>query len=161
MSPVIWILTVVLLAIPVLMVAVDLPIIGLALAILYLWVWLWMRPRHFTVDESALVIVWPFRSRRIERDELRSVRIVSAREFRQTYGFAIRVGIGGLWGGFGLLWTRSKSFQMYVSRTDGLVILERDNGRSLLITPERPEEFARTISKLFVASPSAPAESAQ
>ena len=161
MSPLILALTVVLLAIPVLLVWVELIIVGLALAILYLWVWLWMRPRHFAVNEDALVIAWPLRSRRIENGELRSVRIVSAKEFRRTYGFAMRIGVGGLWGGFGLLWTRTQSFDMYVSRTDGLVIIERDGGRSLLITPERPEEFVRTASGLFAASRPAPTESAQ
>jgi len=36
---------------------------------------------------------------------------------------------------------------------DGLVIVERDNGRPLLITPQRPEEFVRAVPGLFVESP--------
>ena len=59
---------------------------------------------------------------------------------------------GWLWGGFGLLWTRPKTFEMYVSRADGLVIVERDNGRPLLLTPERPGEFVRAVPGLFVES---------
>ena len=153
MSAVMWILTIGLLAIPVVLADVGLLMVGLALTILYLWVWLWMRPRHFAVDEDAMVIAWPFRSRRIERTELRSVRIITAKQFRRDYGFAVRIGVGGLWGGFGLLWTRPKTFEMYVSRADGLVIVERDNGRPLWITPERPEEFVRAVPGLFVESP--------
>ena len=145
MSAVIWVLTVALLAIPVVLAGVGLLLVGLALAVLYLWVWLWMRPRHFAVDEDAIVIAWPLRSRRIERTGLRSARIITAKEFRREHGFAVRIGVGGLWGGFGLLWTRPKTYEMYVSRTDGLVILERDSARPLLITPERPEEFIRSV----------------
>ncbi len=69
MSAVMWILTIALLAIPVALAGVGLLMVGLALTILYLWVWLWMRRRHFVVDEDAMVIAWPFRSRRIERTE--------------------------------------------------------------------------------------------
>ncbi len=143
MSAAIWVVTVALLAIPVVVVAVGLLMVGLALAVLYLWVWLWMRPRYFAIDDDAIVIAWPLRSRRIQRAELRAARTITAKEFRREYGLAVRIGVGGLWGGFGLLWTRPKAFDMYVSRTDGLVILERDTGRPLLITPERPEEFIR------------------
>ena len=102
-----------------------------------------MRPRHFVIDEDAIVIVRPLRSRRMQRAELRSARTITAREFRREHGLAVRIGVGGLWGRFGLLWTRPKTFDMYVSRGDGLVILERDKARPLLITPERPEEFVR------------------
>ncbi len=143
MSAVMWVVTVALLAIPVVVVVVGLLMVGLALAVLYLWVWLWMRPRHFVIDDDAIVIAWPLRSRRIQRTELRSARAITAKEFRREHGLAVRIGVGGLWGGFGLLWTRPKTFDMYVSRADGLVILERDRGRPLLITPERPEEFIR------------------
>lgn len=54
----------------------------------------------------------------------------------------MRVGVGGLWGGFGWLWTqRQGALEFYISRSTGLVLLERPAGRSLLITPDRPAEF--------------------
>ena len=161
MSAVMWMLTIALLAIPVVSAGIGLLMVGLALAILYLWVWLWMRPRHFAVDEDALVIAWPLRSRRIERPEMRSARIITAKEFRRDYGLAVRIGVGGLWGGFGLLWTRPRTFEMYVSRSDRLVVVERENGRPLLITPERPEEFLRAVAVLFVEGRPALNESGQ
>lgn len=108
-----------------------------------------------------MVIAWPLRSRRIERTELRSARSFTTKEFRRDYGFAVRIGVGGLWGGFGLLWTRPKTFEMYVSRTDGLVIVECDNSRPLLITPERPEEFVHAVLGLFVENRPALNESGQ
>jgi hypothetical protein len=34
---------------------------------------------------------------------------------------------------------------MYVSRTDGLVWIERAGGRPWLVTPEEPEAFVRAL----------------
>jgi hypothetical protein len=65
---------------------------------------------------------------------------------RKELGWAIRVGVGGLWGAFGSLWTsRRGSVEVYVSRTDGLVWIERRVGRPLLITPTNPEGFLRAL----------------
>ena len=64
--------------------------------------------------------------------------------------FAGRIGVGGLWGGFGWLWTRGRGMvEFYVSRTDGLVIVERRGGRALLFTPQDPEEFVDALSATF------------
>lgn len=48
----------------------------------------------------------------------------------------MRIGIGGLWGGFGWLWPGRGLVNFYVSRSDGLVLIERMSARPLLITPE-------------------------
>jgi hypothetical protein len=59
----------------------------------------------------------------------------------------MRIGAGGLWGGFGWLWTKRKGMvQMHVSRTDGFVWIERKADRPWLITPENPEAFVRALS---------------
>lgn len=145
MSAGIRLLTVVVLAIPVVLAVAGLGLVAVMVVVLYVWVWLWMRPRHFVVEADAVVIIWPLRSRRIERIIPGSTRLITAGEFRHEYGLGMRVGVGGLWGGFGLLWTRKKIFDLYVSRFDGLVILSRATGRPLLITPERPQEFVRSV----------------
>jgi hypothetical protein len=36
--------------------------------------------------------------------------------------------------------------QMYISRTDGFVWIDRGSDRPWLITPERPEELVRALS---------------
>jgi hypothetical protein len=59
----------------------------------------------------------------------------------------MRVGAGGLWGGFGWLWTQRRGIvQMYISRTDGFVWIERIGDRPWLITPDEPEKFVRALS---------------
>ena len=118
----------------------------LLLAALYLWVWLRMRPSRFVVHPDAIEVIWPLRRRRIARSSITGARVVDKGELRALTGAAARVGVGGLWGGFGWLWTKRRGIvQMYVSRTDGLVWIERGAERPWLITPETPEAFLRAV----------------
>lgn len=120
---------------------------GCALVALYAWVWLRFRPSRFVVGPSELEVVWPLKRRRIPRAAISGVRLIDPAELRQRAGAGVRVGAGGLWGGFGWLWTGRRGIvQMYVSRTDGLVWIERIGDRPWLITPERPEAFVRALS---------------
>jgi hypothetical protein len=92
------------------------------------------------------VIVWPARRRHIAKHDISGARVLESRQFRSEFGWAARVGVGGLWGGFGWAWTSRRGLlDLYVSRTDGCVLVERRSGRALLLTPERPEEFARAL----------------
>jgi len=127
------------LARPILTVAVGLTLL------IYAGVWLYGRPAQFEVDEHALRIVWPVRRRTIPRSSVRDARILTSPEFRKEYGFGMRIGAGGLWGGFGLLKTRATTFSLWVSRTDRVVIVELDGDRPLLVTPEDPERFVARL----------------
>lgn len=92
------------------------------------------------------MIVWPARRRQIASRDISGVRVLESRQFRPEFGWAARVGVGGLWGGFGWAWTSRRGLlDLYVSRTDGCVLVERRSGRSLVLTPERPEEFVRAL----------------
>lgn len=119
---------------------------GVLVAVLYVGVWLYFRPSCFVVAPRELRIVWPTRTRIISSGRLESAREISAGEFCQAFGLAVRIGVGGLWGGFGWLWTRRRGLvDFYISRTDGLVLVELRSARPLLITPERPAEFVRAV----------------
>jgi hypothetical protein len=74
---------------------------------------------------------------------------MTSREFRDEHGWAMRIGAGGLWGGFGWLWTSRRGLvEFYVSRLDGYVLLERRTGRPLLFTPVEPERVASALSEV-------------
>ena len=157
MSRSIWILTAALLALPVgmlgatLLGVADPALLGVAglLGLLYLGVWLWFRPGHFELSPVALSIVWPMRRRDIALASIESAQIVTSRELRAECGLLLRIGVGGLWGGFGRLWSsKGVHLDFYVSRTAPLVLVRQRRGRHLLITPEQPERFVDALQGL-------------
>lgn len=115
------------------------------IVVLYASVWFAWRPTRFEIDDRALRIVWPIRVREIDRADVEDARIVSADEFRREYGLGMRIGAGGLWGGFGLLKTAKATFSMWISRTDRFVIVRLQRARPLLVTPEDPERFVKAL----------------
>jgi Bacterial PH domain len=153
MSPLILILTWALLVLP--LIFVGNAVFGKHLAMMpallvvaiYSWVWLRFRPTRFVVRADVLEVIWPLKRRYIRRESISQVRLIDRRELRSMTGWCMRVGAGGLWGGFGWLWTgRCGIVQMYISRTDGFVWIERGNERPWLITPEQPAAFVRALS---------------
>jgi hypothetical protein len=159
MSTLILVLTLVTLALPLLFLALAatatrvLLLPALLLVGLDAWVWLRFRPTSFVVRPDALEVVWPLKRRLIPRDTIASARCIDGAALRRDSGWGLRVGVGGLWGGFGWLWTERRGIvQMYISRTDDLVWIERPGARPWLITPEQPAEFVRALSSGHPAS---------
>ncbi|MBI3924532.1 MAG: hypothetical protein HY319_03245 [Armatimonadetes bacterium] len=115
--------------------------------VLYAAVYLAWRPSRFEISPAELCIRFPIRRRTVPRGSIRTAEPIDSKQFRERFGRAVRVGVGGLWGGFGWLWTSKGWVEFYVSRTDAFVLLEREGMIPLLITPERPEEFARELGR--------------
>ncbi len=120
---------------------------ALFVAGVYLVVWFYMRPSYFELSSSSLDIVWPVRRYSIALSEIENVMQMRGEEFRSRYGLGVRIGAGGLWGGFGLYKTKSVTFRFYISRTDDYVIVRRRSGRPLLITPAEPHRFADALER--------------
>ncbi len=92
-------------------------------------------------------MIWPLKRRQLRREDISDVRLIGKRDLRREIGWGMRVGAGGLWGGFGWLWTRRRGIvQMYISCTDRFVWIERSCKRPWLITPEQPEAFVRALA---------------
>ncbi len=123
------------------------PFLGILLSALYVIVWVFWRPTRFELSPNgSLDIVFPGRRREIAASELVGCRLITKHQFRQEFGHALRVGVGGLWGGFGLLWTsKGGSVDFYISRTDGFVLIERRSSRPILITPENPRGMVEVM----------------
>jgi hypothetical protein len=117
------------------------------LALLYVAVWLWFRPLRFVVAPDGLRIVWPLRWSHVAMGEIVEIQRLGAAEFRQEFGLGVRVGVGGLWGAFGLLVTGKETLVMYVSRADDLVLVRRASGRALLLTPADPARFVAALER--------------
>lgn len=108
-------------------------------------VWTWFRPKQFIVSHDFLTIQWPMRNKSWKKSDVLSAKIISSSEFRKEYGRGMRIGAGGLWGGFGLLKTSRCLFRMYISRTDEFVLVHLRNDHPLLITPVQPQDFIRSL----------------
>jgi hypothetical protein len=121
---------------------------ALFVSAIYGSVWFWFRPGRFVVHPGTLEVVWPLRCEHIPRADIVGVRLTDARGLRREAGWGVRVGAGGLGGGFGWLWTQRRGIvRMYISRTDELVWIECAGGRPWLISPERPEAFVRALAR--------------
>src|SRR3974377_2314180 len=72
------------------------------------WVWLRFRPSRFTVQGSGLEVIWPLKCRHIPRESIVSARVIDRQELKREIGWGMRVGAGGVWGGFGWVWTERR-----------------------------------------------------
>jgi hypothetical protein len=124
-----------------------LSLVGIALGVLCAAVWLWSRPRAFELEGRSLVLRYPIRSKRIALDRLTSAEPISSAFLKERFRWALRVGVGGLFGGFGWLYTSKGWVEMAISRTDGLVLLSFDGRMPLLLTPAEPQAFVDAVSK--------------
>lgn len=97
--------------------------------------------------------MWPLWARTVAADDIRDARIVSADELRREHGRGVRIGAGGLWGGFGLLKTTHETFSMWISRTDRFVLVRLDRARPLLVTPDDPERFVALLRRVAAPTP--------
>jgi len=110
-------------------------------------VWIWSRPTAFAVHGGELEIIWPARRRTVPLRGLRSVEIVERSDFRNRYGRARRVGVGGLWGGFGSAIIKDETFHLYASRSDRFVLLRPAEGNAWLLTPAQAEQFVEAVKR--------------
>jgi hypothetical protein len=121
---------------------------ALLLILLYVWVWTRFRPTAFVIHAHSLEVIWPLKRRQIRRDQISAVRLIDREELRRQVGWGMRVGAGGLGGGFGWLWSSRRGIvQMYVSRLDRFVWIERGNERPWLITPDQPDAFVGALTR--------------
>jgi hypothetical protein len=120
-------------------------VISVLVLVLYASVWLLWRPTAFEVDRSRLRILWPRRVRTIPACEIAGAVVLSREAFRREFGWAMRIGAGGLWGGFGWLYTSKGLLGLYVSRTDRGVLVRLRTDRPLVVTPEGDERFVAVL----------------
>ena len=128
--------------------------ICLMIVVLFVCIWVFMRPSRFELSRGGLEIIWPGRSSMIPLADICGVEILTKADFSQRFGRGMRVGAGGLFGGFGLLMTtRGPTMSFYISRVDRFVLVSRVSARNLLVTPEDPERFVETLRGLTGARP--------
>lgn len=109
-------------------------------------VWFFYKPTAFELEDDALVLRFPLRTIAIPRSDIVSARVLSRSELRDTLGFALRVGVGGLFGVFGWLWSTKRSWvQIYATSVEGWVFVERRVGPPLLVSAKDGAAFAGAV----------------
>lgn len=131
--------------------------VGLLLVALYAAVWIWWRPGWFEVSGAGLALVFPGRRCLVHAADIASAEMVTAAQLRARFGTLLRVGAGGLWGGFGWLWSPKGWVEFYVSATDGFVLIGRRRGIPLLISPEHPGRMLASLRARGLTAASAAA----
>lgn len=118
---------------------------GASLGLLCAAVWLLARPGRLSVEGTTLVLTYPLFRRRLPLQGLVDATSLSAEAFRQRFGWALRVGVGGLFGGFGWLRTSRGWVEMAIAGAQGMVLLEWRGRTPLLVTPAAPERFLELV----------------
>lgn len=111
-------------------------------------VWFVFRPKAFVIRSDSIEICFPVRSIYLSRSTITNVRAMDRKSFLAEAGWGIRIGVGGLWGAFGWLWTLKRGMvRMYISRIDRFVWIEFSDRQPLIVSPDRTEEFIRSLSR--------------
>jgi len=120
-------------------------LLALALLVIYGGIWCGWRPTAFVIrDDDCLELRFPVRRRWLELHPQGRVRQLSPAEFSQEMGWVVLGGAGGL----GWLWSQRRGWvECYVSRGDGLVLLEQPGSRPLLVSPAQPERFVELLTQ--------------
>lgn len=110
-------------------------------------IWLYLRPSKYEVDAAGVTIHWYLRRIVVPRADITNVSTIDREVLRRDFGWSARVGVGGLFGTFGLLWTSKRGWlTAYATTTQGWVLIERRGERPILISPDRPDDFVRALS---------------
>ncbi len=124
--------------------------VAVALVAFFILIWLGCRPSHIDLTPTALHLVFPLWQRALPLQTFRQARLLESLDLKQELGWAVRIGVGGLWGTFGWLWTQKRGLvEVYLSSLEEFVFVERQQGFPLLITPENSRQFVQHLAQLI------------
>jgi hypothetical protein len=116
---------------------------GLAAAVGVL-VWGWFRPSGLEAGSEGIHVLWPWRRRWILRGQILEARLLDFADLAPVF----RVGVGGLGGVFGRFKRSDGSwFEAYCTSRKGLLLLELEGGRNLLLSPADPEAVLKALGR--------------
>ncbi|NJK61283.1 MAG: hypothetical protein HC921_00080 [Synechococcaceae cyanobacterium SM2_3_1] len=124
--------------------------VAVTLVVLFTLNGLGCRPSHIDLTSTSLHLVFPLWQRVLPLQTLLQVRLLESLGLKQELGWAVRIGVGGLGGTFGWLWTQKRGLvEVYLSASEELVLVERQQGFPLLITPENLPQFVQDLERLI------------
>ena len=96
-------------------------------------------PKGYALEDGKLVVLRPFQNKFHATTDILNVSLVDRKDLKNS----LRVfGVGGLFGYFGLFRnTRYGTMIWYATRRDQFVVIERSNGKAIVLTPDDPNSF--------------------
>ncbi len=106
------------------------------------------RPNNYSVDEDKLLIHRMIKDVEIKRDNIKSVEIIDESKVKNS----IRTfGSGGFFGSFGKFWNSTLgSMTWYVTRKNNFVLVETNDQKKIILTPDNPEDFVAFFNKIAI-----------
>ncbi|MDB5249800.1 MAG: hypothetical protein JWQ40_4194 [Segetibacter sp.] len=102
------------------------------------------RPINYDLTDENLVIHRPFNNVIIKRKNIKSVKSIDKDQMKWT----IRtLGVGGFFGYYGqFVNSQLGNMTWYATRQDKTVLIETNDNKKLVVTPDEPEEFIKQLS---------------
>jgi hypothetical protein len=96
-------------------------------------------PKGYAFEDRQLVIYRPFQNKFYATEDMLTVSLVDRTELKNS----LRIfGVGGLFGYFGLFRnSRYGTMIWYATKRDQFVVIERSNGKIIVLTPDDPISF--------------------
>jgi hypothetical protein len=96
-------------------------------------------PKGYAFEDRKLVIYRPFQNKFYATEDILNVSFVDRKELKNS----LRVfGVGGLFGYFGLFRNSHYGTMIwYATRRDQFVVIERSNGKTIVLSPNDPNSF--------------------
>ena len=117
-------------------------IVIILLLLVYLFTFL-LRPLHYTITDTDLIIQRPLSSKKIARADIEALELFINGELN----WAIRTfGVGGLFGYFGRCFKGSiGSMTWYATRRNKAVLIRTKKGDRIVVTPDDYEGFVTAL----------------
>lgn len=117
-------------------------IVIIMLLLVYLFTFL-LRPLHYTITDTTLIIQRPLSSKKIARADIEALELFINGELN----WAIRTfGVGGLFGYFGRFFKGSiGSMTWYATRRNKAVLIRTKKGDRIVVTPDDYEGFVTAL----------------
>jgi len=120
-----------------------LPVIPISLTLILLIAYAF-RPNNYSISDDKLLIHRMVGDVKIMRSDIKSVEMIDESKVKNS----IRTfGSGGFFGSYGKFWNSTLgSMTWYVTRKNNFVLVETNDGKKIILTPDKPEELVYSLS---------------
>jgi hypothetical protein len=102
--------------------------------------------KSYLVDNQFITIKRPFTNVKINRQEIANI---SAIELEAMKGALRLFGSSGVFGYYGIFRNSTlKNFTMYGTQTENYILIELQNGKKIVLTPDEPEAFLNATNSI-------------